>query len=58
VDRSSDPVAMISAEAEFNEACLAYTKMTDMHMTLNHIEYTEDEPKEDNTIDIYSTWTA
>jgi hypothetical protein len=36
-------VAMISAEAEYKEACMA---MIHMHMTLNHIEEVEDECKE------------
>ena len=32
------PVAMRSAEAEYNQACLACMATLNMHMTLNHIE--------------------
>jgi hypothetical protein len=41
VDHSSNmpgPVAMSSAEAEYNEACLACMATGNMHMTVNHLE--------------------
>ena len=56
VDHSSnmpDPVAMISAEAEYNEACMACMATSHMHMTLNHIEDVKDGSPEDKPIHIY-----
>ena len=50
VDHSSNmPVtdAMSSAEAEYNEACLAYMATGNMHMTLNHIERVQEGLKDD-----------
>jgi hypothetical protein len=45
VDHSSnmpDPVAMLSAEAECNEACIACVATSHVHMTLHHIEEVKD----------------
>jgi hypothetical protein len=56
VDHSSNmpqPAAMISAEAEYNEAFMACTTTSHMYMTLNHIEEVEDEPTEDKPVEIY-----
>ena len=56
VDHSSnmpDPVAMSSAEAEYNEACMACMATSHMHMTLNHIEDVKDGSPEDKPIHIY-----
>jgi hypothetical protein len=46
----TEPVPMIGTEAEYNESCMGTSHM---HMTLNHIEEVEDEPKEDKPVDIY-----
>ena len=40
------PVAMSSAEAECNEACLACVAIGNLHMTLNHIEGIKEGSKE------------
>ena len=55
VDHSSNmpiPVAMSSAEAEYNQACLACMATGNMHMTLNHIEGIQEGSKEDLPVDI------
>ena len=55
VDHSSNmpgPIAMSSAEAEYNECCLACMATGNMHMTLNHIEGIEDGSPEDLPVDI------
>jgi hypothetical protein len=55
VDHSRDMleyVAMNSAEAEYNGACMACVVMSHMHMTLNHIEEVEVESKGDKPVDI------
>ena len=49
VDHSSSmpiPVAMSSAEAEYNQACLECMATGNMHMTLNHIEGIQEGSKE------------
>ena len=46
------PVAMRSAEAEYNQACLACMATGNMHMTLNHIERIQEWSKEDLPVDI------
>jgi hypothetical protein len=56
VDHSSNmpiPVAMSSAEAEYNEACLACMATGNMHMTLNHIEGIQEGSKDDLPVDIF-----
>ena len=46
------PIAMSSAEAEYNQAFLACMATGNMHMTLNHIEGTQEGSKEDLPVDI------
>jgi hypothetical protein len=56
VDHSSnmpDPIAMSSAEAEYNEACMACMATSHMHMTLNYMENVKDESAEDKAVNIY-----
>ena len=56
VDHSSNmpnPIAMSSAEAEYNECCLACMATGNMHMTLNHIEGIKEGSPEDKPIDIF-----
>ena len=56
VDHSSNmpiPVAMSSAEAEYNEACLACMSTGNMHITLNHIEGIQEGSKDDLPVDIF-----
>ena len=56
VDHSSNmpvPVAMSSAEAEYNEACLACMPTGNMHMTLNNIEGIQGGSKDDLPVDIF-----
>ena len=45
-------VVMSSAEAEYNEACLACMATGNMHMTLNHIEGVQEGSKDDLPVDI------
>jgi hypothetical protein len=56
VDHSSNmpgPVAMSSAEAEYNEACLACMATGNLHMTLNHIEGIKEGSEQDLPVDIF-----
>jgi hypothetical protein len=56
VDHSSNmpgPVAMSSAEAEYNEACLACMATGNLHMTLNHIEGIQEGSAQDLPVDIF-----
>jgi hypothetical protein len=56
VDHSSNmpiPVAMSSAEAEYNQACLACMATGNLHMTLNHIEEIQEGSKQDLPVDIF-----
>ena len=46
------PFAIGSAEAEYNQACLACMATGNMHMTLNHIEGIQEGSKEDLSVDI------
>ena len=47
------PVAMSSAEAEYNEACLACMATGNLHMTLNHIEGIQEGSDQDLPVDIF-----
>jgi hypothetical protein len=49
----SEPVATSSAEAEYNEVCMACMATSHMHITLKHIEEVADESKEKKPVDIY-----
>ena len=56
VDHSSNmpgPVAMSSAEAEYNEACLACMATGNMHMTVNHLEGIQEGSEDDKPVDIF-----
>ena len=56
VDHSSNmpgPVAMSSAEPEYNEACLACMATGNLHMTLNHIEGIQEGSEQDLPVDIF-----
>ena len=46
------PVAMSSAEAEYNQGCLECMATGNMHMTLNHFEGIQEGSKEDLPLDI------
>jgi hypothetical protein len=56
IDHSSNlpiPIAMSSAEAEYNQCCLACMATGNMHMTLNHVEGIEEGSAQDHPIDIF-----
>ena len=56
IDHSSNmpiPVALSSAEAEYNQCCLACMATGNMHMTLNHVEGIKEGSDEDLPIDIF-----
>jgi hypothetical protein len=56
VDHSSNmpgPIAMSSAEAEYNECCLACMATGNMHMTVNHFEGITEGSPEDLPVDIF-----
>ena len=47
------PIAMSSAEAEYNECCLACMATGNLHMTLNHVENVKEGSPEDKHVEIF-----
>ena len=56
IDHSSNmptPIAMSSAEAEYNECCLACMATGNLHMAMNYVENIKEVSSEDNPVDIF-----
>jgi hypothetical protein len=49
----SDHLALSSAEYEYNQACLAYHKISHLHLTINELKHVENGGKNDKPTHIF-----